>query len=81
MMSTCPFVFNDRVMVQTVQKTLLVPQLQFIDVGLIMQPQVPAVSQRKRLRCSFCPFEGYFSDSVHLDVESRLSADFLESPR
>ena len=29
---TCPFVFNDT-LVQTVQKTVLVPQVQFIDVG------------------------------------------------
>ena len=29
---TCPFVFNDK-LVQTVQKTVLVPQVQFIDVG------------------------------------------------
>ena len=34
-MSTLPLLCNDSVMVQTVQKTVLVPQLQFIDVGSI----------------------------------------------
>ena len=29
---TCPFMFNDK-LVQTVQKTVLVPQVQFFDVG------------------------------------------------
>ena len=33
-MSMRPLLCNDRVMVQRVQKTVLVPQLQFIDVGV-----------------------------------------------
>ena len=46
MMSTCPLVCNDRVMVQTVRKTVSVPQVQFIDEGPSRcehEAKVPAV--------------------------------------
>ena len=35
--------------------------------------------RRARSERGFRPFQWHFSDSVHLDVESRLSADFFGS--
>ena len=63
------------------QKTELVPQLQFIDVVSI-RCELAATSsssfQREGLSRVFA-FLRAFSDFVHLDVESRLSADFLRA--
>ena len=45
-----------------------------------MQPKFQQVSARGS-ELVFCSLKVRFSDSVHSDVESRLSADFLASPR
>ena len=81
-LSTRPLLCNDGVMVQTVQKTVLVRQLQFIDVGSIRCDHAAPSSNSfpyTVLSWFFALFKFFFSDSVHLDVESRLSADILGS--
>ena len=57
---------------QTVQKTVVMPQMQFIDKG---SSRCEHASKFQQVSTR------HFSDSVHLDVGSRFSADFFGSPR
>ena len=64
-------------------ETVLVPPVQFIDKGSSrceLAAKVPAFFLAGTSELVFCPFQGRFSDSVHLDVESWLSADFFGEP-